>query len=124
VANSQANTVSVINTGSNTVVATIPVGAFPVGVAIAPDGAFVYVVNQIDQTLSVISTFLKAVVAGVQLSGNCRNIAISPGGAFVYLPDQTRSVLVVSTATNAVVGTITLTSGSTPTGIGVAPRSP
>src|SRR5216117_3487446 len=38
VTNGFSNTVSVIDTATNTVVATIPVGAFPFGVAITPDG--------------------------------------------------------------------------------------
>jgi len=38
--NSKANDVSVINTKSRSVVATVTVGKFPYGVAITPDGAF------------------------------------------------------------------------------------
>ena len=37
--------VSVIETASNTVVATVTVGVRPVGVAITPDGAFAYVTH-------------------------------------------------------------------------------
>ncbi len=47
VANSSAGTVSVIDTTSNTVVATVPVGNTPVGVAVSPDGKFAYVTNEI-----------------------------------------------------------------------------
>src|SRR5437870_2398375 len=39
------NTVSVIDTATNTVIATIPVGLNPFGVAITPDGTRAYVVN-------------------------------------------------------------------------------
>jgi YVTN family beta-propeller protein len=38
-----SNSVSVIDTGSNTVTATIPVGQYPAGVAVSPDGRHVYV---------------------------------------------------------------------------------
>lgn len=44
-ASESSNTVSVIDTVSNIVTATIPVEASPVGVAVMPDGAFVYVAN-------------------------------------------------------------------------------
>jgi YVTN family beta-propeller protein len=47
----RANYVSVIDTSSNTVVAKVPVGAFPVDVAVTPNGAFAYVTNQNDNTL-------------------------------------------------------------------------
>ena len=39
------NTVSVINTATNTVSATITVGTDPYGVSVSPDGSKVYVAN-------------------------------------------------------------------------------
>jgi YVTN family beta-propeller protein len=47
--------VSVIDTASNTVIATVAVGAGPAGVAFSPDGTHVYVTNSNDRTVSVIS---------------------------------------------------------------------
>jgi YVTN family beta-propeller protein len=61
VANSGDNTVSVINTATNTVVATIPVGpagANPFGVAFTPDGTLAYVTNG-SNNVSVIATATK-----------------------------------------------------------------
>ncbi len=48
------NKVSVINTSSNTVVATVSVGNNPMDVAVTPDGAYAYVANSGDGTVSVI----------------------------------------------------------------------
>ena len=45
VANGNGNSVSVIDTATNTVAATIPVGAAPWGVAFSPDGSHAYVTN-------------------------------------------------------------------------------
>src|SRR5688572_19976396 len=45
VTNQDSNTVSVIDTASNTVTATVPVGSTPSSVAITPDGAGAYVTN-------------------------------------------------------------------------------
>jgi YVTN family beta-propeller protein len=56
VTNGFSNNASVIDTASNTVTTTIPVGSFPLGVAVTPDGAFVYVVNNGSNTVSVIET--------------------------------------------------------------------
>jgi len=61
-------TVSVIETASNTVVATVPVGDGPAGVAITPDGAFAYVSNNLSGTVSVIETASNTVVATVTIS--------------------------------------------------------
>ena len=45
VANSDDDTVSAIDTDTNTVVATIPVGEQPADIAITPDGARAWVAN-------------------------------------------------------------------------------
>lgn len=59
------NTVSVINTATNTVIATIPVGASPDQVTILPDGTFAYVTNQVDNTVSVIDIATNMVIATI-----------------------------------------------------------
>ena len=45
VTNNGNDTVSVIDTATNSITATVPVGARPSGVAITPDGSFAYVVS-------------------------------------------------------------------------------
>jgi YVTN family beta-propeller protein len=65
VPNANSNTVSVIDTTSNSVVATVAVGAYPRGVALSPDGSRAYVVNGDSGTVSVISTATSSVVATV-----------------------------------------------------------
>jgi YVTN family beta-propeller protein len=67
VTNRGSNSVSVIDTASNTVVATIPVGAFPEGVAITPDGTRAYVTNE-SNTVSVIDTATNTVVATIPVA--------------------------------------------------------
>lgn len=57
--------VAVMATASNTVVTTIPTGANPYGLAVTPNGAFVYVVNNSDATVSVISTATNTVTATI-----------------------------------------------------------
>ena len=58
-------TVSVIDTTSNTVTATIPVGRAAKGVAVTPDGSTVYVANQNANTVSVIDTASNTVTATI-----------------------------------------------------------
>jgi YVTN family beta-propeller protein len=73
VANTGSDTVSVIDTTTNTVVTTIPVGPGPVGVAVDPGGKHVFVTNNAEiaqgapgaNTVSVIDTSSTAVVTGV-----------------------------------------------------------
>ena len=67
--------VSVIATASNTVVATVPVGGFPIGVAITPDGAFAYVTNIQSDAVSIIAIASNTVVATVPV-GNNKNLLL------------------------------------------------
>jgi YVTN family beta-propeller protein len=59
--------VSVIATAANTVIATIPVGTAPTGVAVTPDGSKVYVANGDSNRVSVIDAapVLQSVTARV-----------------------------------------------------------
>ncbi|MFE9368079.1 hypothetical protein ACFYNN_36140 [Streptomyces sp. NPDC006978] len=54
--NNSASSVSVIDTTSNTVLATVAVGSGPFESAATPDGASVYVPNGYDGTMSVVDT--------------------------------------------------------------------
>src|SRR5215470_11885649 len=65
ITNSGSNTVSVIDTATNTVVSTIPVGISPAGVAVTPDGSNVYVTNFTSNTVSVIDTATNTVVSTI-----------------------------------------------------------
>lgn len=54
ITNSNDASVSVIDTATNTVINTIPVGDGPFGVTVNPAGTSIYVANEIGNTVSVI----------------------------------------------------------------------
>jgi YVTN family beta-propeller protein len=75
VANEDSNNVSVINTKTNKVIATVPVGKEPNGVAVTPNGTKVYVVNSGDNyntpsTVSVIDTATNKVITNVTVGSH------------------------------------------------------
>src|SRR5215469_881901 len=120
---SDANDVSVINTATNTVVATVPVGATPFGVAITPNGAFAYVANFNFDDVSVINTATNTVVATVTGLNEPNGVAITPDGAFAYVANfrlAVSNVSVINTATNTVVATVTGLNG--PAGVAITPN--
>ena len=79
VANTGDNTVSVIDTATNTVVGLpIPVGNAPETLAVTPNGTKVYVTNVGDNTVSVIKTATNTVVATVPAGGG--PVAVTPDG--------------------------------------------
>jgi YVTN family beta-propeller protein len=78
------NTVSAIDTTTNTVSATIRVGITPVGAAVSPDGSKVYVKNQFSNTVSVIATATNAVTATIPVGAVPTGVALSSDGSKVY----------------------------------------
>src|SRR6266480_4783027 len=120
ITNLNDGTVSVIDTASNTVMATVPVGNFPNGVALTPDGAHVYVANVVDGTVSVIETAGNTVTATVPVGLFPFGVAVTPDGAHVYVANQGGgNVSVIATASNTVTATVTV--GPSPTGVAVTP---
>ena len=122
VPNSGNNNVSVINTATNTVAATVTVGSFPWGVAVSPDGSRVYVVNGGDNTVSVIDTATNTVTATLTVGIQPLGVAISPNGGRVYVANiSSNSVSVIDTATNTVIGAA-IPVGSDPRGVAISPN--
>jgi YVTN family beta-propeller protein len=123
VANANDGTVSVINTATNTVVATIPVPNGAAAVAVTPDGTRAYVVGAGD--VSVIDTASNTVVGspipvGTFVSGLLVGIGITPNGSSVYVTNSdSGTVSVIATASNTVVATNP--AGTNPSGIAITP---
>ncbi|MGB4781741.1 YncE family protein, partial [Candidatus Methylomirabilis sp.] len=121
VTNQGSNNVSVIDTATNAVTATITVGSSPAGVAITPNGARAYVANFGFNTVSVIDTATNTVVvSSIPVGLRPDFLAVSPDGASVYVPNQgLNTVSVIDTATNTVVDSLTV--GTAPTGVAFTP---
>ena len=81
---------SVIDTATNTVTATITVGAGPVGVAVSPDGTRAYVTNLGDDTVSVIDTATNTVTATIPVGDDPVGVAVSPDGTRAYVTNYQR----------------------------------
>jgi YVTN family beta-propeller protein len=102
ITNFASNNVSVIDTAINTVVATVPVGSSPFGVAVNFAGTRAYVTDSTG--VSVIDAATNAVIAVIAATGG-RGIAVNQAGTRVYtatvLPFP--GVAVIDAATNTVV---------------------
>ncbi len=107
ITNAGSNTISVIDTATNTVTATIPVGTNPRGVAVNPTGTMVYVANYDSNTISVIDTATNTVTATIPVGTWPLGIAVNHTGTTVYVANNwSHNVSVVDTATNTVTSTI------------------
>jgi T5SS/PEP-CTERM-associated repeat protein/YVTN family beta-propeller protein len=120
ISNADSNEVSVIDTSTNTVVAAVPVGNSPFGVAIKPDGTRAYVANAFSSDVSVIDTSTNTVVATVGLANSPYGVAITPDGGRAYVTNPTSNgVSVIDTSTNTVIATVPV--GSVPYGVTITP---
>ncbi|MGH6838941.1 MAG: beta-propeller fold lactonase family protein [Methylocella sp.] len=135
VANGGSNTVSVIDTATNMVVATVPVGVFPfgelpltpTGVAVAPDGKHAYVIAHTfarDTAYQVIDTATNTIVATVPFRGDfVPGVAVSPDGKFLYftIDGAVGTVLRFDLATNTEGDGISLGANEEPIGVAITP---
>ncbi len=119
VSNFGSDSVSVIDTASTRVVATVGVGSQPQGLAITPDGTRVYVAN-CGGDVFLIDTSSNRVTAKVVVGGCPTGVAITPDGKNAYVTrDNANSVAVIDTSDNKVVATVSV--GPAPGGVAVTP---
>ena len=87
------------DTYPNLVVATVPVGVAPYGgIAVSPDGAFVYVTNYKGNTVSVINTADNTMRDTIPVGKYPFGISMTPDGEFAYVSNYgDNSVSVIDT---------------------------
>ncbi|MGQ0775682.1 MAG: protein kinase domain-containing protein [Pseudonocardiales bacterium] len=119
-ANSGDNTVSVIDTDTDKVIATIIVGEYPDDVAVSLDGSRVYTTNQRANTVSVIDTDTNQVIAIIPVGDGPDSLAVSPDGRYVYTTNQDdNTVSVIDANINRVIAPVPV--GAGPDGVTVSP---
>ena len=123
ISNNSSDTIAVLDTITNAIVATILVGNGPTGSDITPDGRFLYVANSDpgSTSVTVIDTTTNTVYGTVSVSAQPFDIAITPDGAFAYVTHNaiTTHVSVINTSTNLV--EITIPIGATQAAIEMTP---
>jgi len=104
-----------------TLVDTITVSGWPYGIAVTPDGAYVYVTDRDGDTVSVIDTSTNTVTGSpITVGGYPYDVVITPDGAFAYVSNSdSATVSVIDTTQGAVVATIPV--GSGPYGMAISP---
>ena len=112
ISNALGNTVSVIDTTTQIVIATVPVGTEPYGVAVNPAGTRVYVANLLDNTVSVIDTTTQTVIATVPVGTSPAGVAVDPVGTLVYVANfNSNDVSVIHPTTQTVIATVSVGTG-------------
>jgi YVTN family beta-propeller protein len=83
--NAAGDNIHVINPENNQVVGVIEGIDVPHGVVVSPDGAFVYVTNEVMRTLDIVDAVTLKVTKRVPLSGRPNNLSVSKDGKTVYV---------------------------------------
>jgi YVTN family beta-propeller protein len=85
IANQKSNTVSVVDTSTNRIVANLPVESQPQSIAVHPSGSFVYLTNLYSNNVSVIDTVTNTIVMTILVGSYTTGIAVHPSGSFIYV---------------------------------------
>ena len=112
------NDVYVFNPATNTVTDTIGVGFFPQGIAMNPNGEFVYEGDS--DGVKVISTATNTITATVTIGDGGFLIGVTPDGKFAYVSTFGTDIQVIDLTTNTLVPTSL--SGNTPATVAVSPN--
>jgi YVTN family beta-propeller protein len=109
ITNERSNNVSVIDTATDTVKATIPVGSRPFGVSVNEQGTRAYITNSGSGTVSVIDTRTNIVMATIPVGVRPLGVAVSPDGTRAFVANfGSSTVTVIDGTSNRVLATITL----------------
>ena len=81
----------------------------PIGVAVTPDGRYVYITNNGSGTVSVIDAVTDKVVGSVSVPAGPIGVAVTPDGKYAFVTSAVfgaftgNTVSVINTATNTLV---------------------
>lgn len=118
VANFSGNAVSIMDITTRVVVATIPVGNSPSGVAVNADGSKAYAANSYGNSVSFIDVAKKKVSATVHVGRKPSAVVVTTDGSTLYVANEkSNSVSVVSTAVPGVTQTVAV--GKAPVALAV-----
>lgn len=122
----EGNTVSVINTSNNRVVATVLVGNLPAGIAIRPDGRRAYVTCRRTNEVWIIDTTSHSVVGTIPVQSAPANVVFTPNGQRAYVTNfGSNSVSVIDTARQTAIPVpdgAAIRVGLVPIGITISPN--
>jgi len=122
VADNNTNDVTVIDTTTNQVIKTIPVGSVAADVAATPDGKTVWVSNFGDGTVQPIDVATLTAGTPIKVGSQPERLAVSPDGSQLWVANQgDGTVSDIDLTTNTVTHTITV--GAAPFGVAVTPDS-
>src|SRR5215472_1619590 len=113
VTNRYSNNVAVIDSSTNQVLTEIPVGTFPILIAMTPNKLKAFVSNAQSASISVLDTVARTNIATIPVARVPGESAVTPDGGRLFVVHQSGGhsgcpVDVIDTTTNQVITTLTL----------------
>ena len=87
VVNPDSNSLTLVDTASQSVIAELPVGVDPRSIALSPDGATAYIANQGSDAISVVDLASTGVITAVAVGDRPVGVAASPDGRLVAVAE-------------------------------------
>ena len=117
-----SDSVSVINTSTDTVIANVVVGFGPSDIVLDPDNSDVYVVDTNSNNVVAISTVDNTLVSSISVGEEPRGIAYDPLNGELYVSNSgSNTVSVINASSNTVISTIEV--GAEPTRLAYDPMN-
>ncbi|WP_059172040.1 cytochrome D1 domain-containing protein [Bacillus sp. FJAT-27445] len=105
VANVMSNDITLIDTQSLQIIATIPVGTIPNEVEPSKDDKFLYVANVIDGTVSIVDITKRKQIKTIRTGEGTHGLALSPDGKFLFASNRVSNDIVkVDLSNNQIIG--------------------
>jgi YVTN family beta-propeller protein len=106
-ANSNSNSIAVVDLGKRQITDNVPVGRDPYGAALSPDGNLVYSGDKADNTLTVVDTSTRKVVGKVVGFDEPRQaISFTRDGRQAYVLNKDLSIAIVDVGALQIANTI------------------
>ena len=107
VGNFKDSTVSVIDTGARSVLATVPVAAGPDGIVVSADGTAAFVSGSSASAVSVIDTASDKVSASIEVGKGPQGLAVTPDGRWLLVAvNGDDRVVIVDAASRRIAGNV------------------
>ena len=107
VANILSNDITLIDTKTQKIIATIPVGTIPNEVEPSSDDKYLFVANVTDGTVSIVDIVAQKEIDIIKAGEGTHGIAISPDGNYIYASNRaSNDVVMIDMETKEVVNSI------------------
>lgn len=100
---------------------TFPLGSFPAGMAMAPDGKRLYVAENLGNKLAIVDIQSQSITIEIPIGRQPWGVAVHPSLPQVYVTNRVdRTVSIIDTGTLSIIGTVP--TGNGPNAIAVSPN--